>query len=132
MTVDDYNALSKINTLVKSDKIFEKKLLELHLSAINEYEDILGFDSNQLSEKVRNLLDTLTKVELRQIKFLFKEIPITYPNDSKIKFLKDDDIEYQMFIESATRDDLISTIENEAKMKVDSFVASAVSITTLF
>jgi len=86
--------LLKINAIAKSDKIFEQKLLELHLSAINEYEDILGFDSIQLSEKMRNLLDTLTKLELRQIKFLFKEILITYPRDSKIKFLKDDDIEY--------------------------------------
>ena len=128
MTVDDYVALSKINAITKSDKIFEQKLLELHLSAINEYEDILGFDSNQLSEKVRNLLDTLTKVELRQIKFLFKEMPVSYDKDSKIKFLKDNTIEYEMFIESATRDDLISTIENEAKMKVDSFVEGAIAM----
>ena len=33
-----------------------------------------------------------------------------------------------MFIESATRDDLISTIENEAKMKVDSFVEGAIAM----
>ena len=127
MTVDDYVTLSKINALTKSDKIFEQKLLEIHLSAINEYKDILGFDSNQLSEKVKDLLNTLTEMELRQVKFLFKE-PISYARDSKIKFLKDDDIEYQMFIESATRDDLISTIENEAKMKVDSFVEGAIAM----
>lgn len=127
MTVDDYVALSKINALVKSDKIFEQKLLEIHLSAINEYKDILGFDSNQLSEKMRKLLNTLTEMELRQVKFLFKE-PISYARDNKIKFLKDNNIEYEMFIESATRDDLISTIEDEAKMNVDSFVESAINI----
>jgi (p)ppGpp synthase/HD superfamily hydrolase len=33
-----------------------------------------------------------------------------------------------MFVESATSDDLISTIENEAKLKVDSFIEGAIAM----
>ena len=128
LNVDDYDALSKINNLVKSDKFFEQKLLEFHLSAINEYKEILDFDSNQLSDKMRELLNTLTEMNWKQIKFLFEDVPESYSKNRKIKFLKDNNTEYDMFIELATRDDLISTIENEAKLKIDSIVESAIDM----
>lgn len=42
--------------------------------------------------------------------------------------MNDNGIQYKMFIDSATKKELISVIENEAKMKVDSFIESAISM----
>lgn len=75
MKIDDYDALLKVVSLLKLDKSFEKKLLKLHLLAIDECEYNLGFNSRQLSDSLRELLESLTEVKLRQIKYLFNESP---------------------------------------------------------
>jgi len=73
MAIDDYDALEKIVSLIKSDESFEKKLLKFRLWAIDKYHSQLGFYSWDLSNNLRDLLRNVNEVKLRQVKFLFKE-----------------------------------------------------------
>ena len=73
MTVDDYEALEKIFSLIQSDESFEKKLLNFRLWAIDNQYSELGFYSWDLSNNLRDLLRSMNEVKLRQVKFLFKD-----------------------------------------------------------
>ena len=73
MNIDDYDALEKIVSLIKSDESFEKKLLKFRLWAIDKYHSQLGFYSWDLSNNLRDLLRNVNEVKLQQVKFLFKE-----------------------------------------------------------
>lgn len=76
MDVDDYDALEKIISLIKKDSTFEEKLLKFRLSTIDKYHYELGFYSWELSEKMKDLFRYLDETKLRQVKFLFKELPL--------------------------------------------------------
>ncbi len=76
MDVDDYDALEKITSLIKKDSTFEEKLLKFRLSTIDKYHYELGFYSWELSEKMKDLFRYLDETKLRQVKFLFKELPL--------------------------------------------------------
>jgi hypothetical protein len=75
LQIDDYDALLIIVSTIKSNKDFEKKLLNLHLLAIDEYAPKLGFNSRNLSDRLGEFLASLTEADLRQIKFLFEQSP---------------------------------------------------------
>ena len=75
---DDYDVLEKITSLIKKDSAFEEKLLKFRLSTIDKYHDELGFYSWELSEKTKDLFRYLDETKLRQVKFLFKELPPVY------------------------------------------------------
>ena len=78
MDVDDYDALEKITSLIKKDSTFEEKLLKFRLSTIDKYHYELGFYSWELSEKMKDLFRYLDETKLRQVKFLFKELPLVW------------------------------------------------------
>ncbi|MBM3895659.1 MAG: hypothetical protein FJ359_04395 [Thaumarchaeota archaeon] len=78
MGIDDYDALEKIVSLLSSDQSFELLLLKFHLLAIDQRHLQLGFYSQDLSDKMKDLLMNLNEVTLRQVKFLFKDPPSLY------------------------------------------------------
>lgn len=78
MGIDDYDALEKIVSLLSSDQSFELLLLKFHLFTIDQRHLQLGFYSQDLSDKMKDLLMNLNEVTLRQVKFLFKDPPSLY------------------------------------------------------
>lgn len=78
MEIDDYDVLEKIVSLLNSDQFFEQKLLNFRLLAIDQHHLQLGFYSWDLSDKMKDFLRTLNEITLRQVKFLFKDLPPVY------------------------------------------------------
>lgn len=87
MGIDDYDALEKIVSLLNSDQPFEQKLLKFHLLAIDQHHLELGFYSQDLSDKMKDLLRNLDEVTLRQVKFLFKDIPTFMSSKATIEMI---------------------------------------------
>jgi len=78
MSIDDYDALEKIVSLIKLDESFEQKLLNFKLWAIDKHHSQLGFYSWDLSNSLKDLIRYMNETKLRQLKFLFKEPPSIY------------------------------------------------------